>query len=43
MNLKGMKTMVIIAHRLTTLKNADVIYEVSDGKIIKRKKEDVIK
>lgn len=42
-SLKGMKTMVIIAHRLTTLKNADVIYEVGDGKVWKRNKSDVIK
>lgn len=42
-SLKGVKTMVIIAHRLTTLKNSDVIFEVSEGSIIKRKKEDVIK
>lgn len=42
-SLKGMKTMVIIAHRLTTLKNADAIYEVVNGNICKRNKEDVIK
>lgn len=42
-SLKGVKTMVLIAHRLTTLKNADVIYEVSNGGIVKREKEDVIK
>ena len=38
-SLKGMKTMVIIAHRLTTLKNADVIYEVVEGNIVERSKE----
>lgn len=42
-SLKGLKTMVLIAHRLTTLKNADTIYEVIEGNVIKRKKEDVIK
>lgn len=42
-SLKGVKTMVIIAHRLTTLKNADAIYEVKDGIVLRRKKEDVIK
>lgn len=41
--LKGRKTIIIIAHRLTTLKNADVIYEVSGGSVLERKKEDVIK
>lgn len=42
-SLKGVKTMVLIAHRLTTLKNADVIYEVTEGSVVKRDKEDVIK
>ena len=40
--LKGTKTILIIAHRLTTLKNADVIFEVIDGKVEERNKEDVI-
>ncbi len=31
---KENKTMFIIAHRITTLKNCDVIYEMQDGKII---------
>ena len=39
--LRGVKTMVIIAHRLTTIRNADTIYEIADGKAIKRSKEDV--
>lgn len=29
----GRKTMIIIAHRLKTIENCDIIYEVSDGKI----------
>ena len=41
-SLKGIKTMLIIAHRITTIKNADIIYEVAGGKIIKREKKDVI-
>jgi len=32
--LHGQKTMVIIAHRLRTIENCDMIYEVKDGKII---------
>ncbi len=31
--LKGKKTLIIIAHRLTTIENCDVIYEVCDGNI----------
>ena len=31
--LHGQKTMVIIAHRLRTIENCDMIYEVRDGKI----------
>lgn len=41
-SLKGLKTMVIIAHRLTTIRNADKIYEVVEGKTVLRKKEDVL-
>ena len=31
--LHGQKTMVIIAHRLRTIENCDMIYEVKDGKM----------
>jgi ABC-type bacteriocin/lantibiotic exporter with double-glycine peptidase domain len=31
--LKGRKTMVIIAHRLGTIENCDIIYRVENGKI----------
>ena len=31
--LHGKKTMVIIAHRLQTIENCDIVYRVSDGKI----------
>ena len=41
-NLRGEKTMIIIAHRLTTIRNADVIYEVVDGKVEQRGKEEVL-
>ena len=33
-SLHGRKTMLIIAHRLTTIRNCDLIFEVSDGKVI---------
>lgn len=39
--LQGEKTMIIIAHRLTTIKNVDHIYEVIDGKVESRTKEDI--
>lgn len=32
-SLKGRKTMVIIAHRLKTIENCDIVYKVADGKI----------
>lgn len=40
-HLQGSKTMIIIAHRLTTIRNADIIYEVKDQKVIERSKGDV--
>lgn len=32
-SLKGRKTMVIIAHRLKTIENCDILYKVENGKI----------
>lgn len=39
--LRGKHTIIIIAHRLTTIRNADIIYEVCDGKITEKTKEDI--
>ena len=35
--LHGSKTMVIIAHRLTTIENCDVVYRVENGKILRER------
>lgn len=40
--LKGMITMIIVAHRLTTIRNCDKIYEIKDGIAIERNKEDIL-
>lgn len=40
--LQGQKTILIIAHRLTTLRNVDTIYEVVDGKVLQRNKKDIL-
>lgn len=39
--LKNQKTLIIIAHRLTTIRNCDTIYEIVNGKAIKREKKDL--
>lgn len=31
--LQGRKTLIIIAHRLTTVKKCDIIYEIKDGRV----------
>ncbi len=40
--LQGEKTILIIAHRLTTIRNADIIFEVGEGKVEKKDKKEVI-
>jgi ABC-type multidrug transport system fused ATPase/permease subunit len=39
--LQGYKTMVVVAHRLTTIKNCDYIYEVEGGRITQKSKQEV--
>lgn len=41
-SLHGKMTLIIIAHRLTTIKNCDVIYEIVDGKAVRRTYEELI-
>ncbi len=40
-SMAGTRTMIIIAHRLTTIRNADVIYDVRDGVITKKEKNEI--
>lgn len=42
-SLQGYKTLIIIAHRLTTIKDCDVIYEIKDGKAFVRTYDELIK
>ena len=41
-SLAGTITLIIIAHRVTTLKNCDKIYEIKDGKAVERNKGEII-
>lgn len=39
--LQGIKTLIIVAHRLTTIRNCDEIYEIKDGQAVRKKKEEI--
>ena len=41
--LQGYKTLIVVAHRLTTVKKCDEIYEVKGKKIMKRDRREVFK
>lgn len=38
-NLAGTKTLLIIAHRLTTIKNCDIVYEIKDKQVGEKNNE----
>lgn len=40
--LQKVKTLVIVAHRLTTIRKCDAIYEIVDGNAIRKSKEEVL-
>lgn len=42
-SLQGQVTLIIVAHRLTTVRNCDVIYEVKNQRIVMRDKKEVMK
>lgn len=39
--LQGIKTLIIVAHRLTTIRNCDKIYEIKDGKAVEKSKKEI--
>lgn len=40
--LQGCITMIIVEHRLTTIRNCDRIYEVKDGVVVEKKKQEIV-
>lgn len=36
--LQGKKTLIIVAHRLSTIENCDYVYEIAEGKAIKQRR-----
>lgn len=41
--LQGEKTLIIVAHRLSTIRKCDVIYEIRDGQAIKKNCQEVLR
>lgn len=42
-SLQGHKTLIIVAHRLTTIRNCNKIYEIKNGKAFLQNKEEVLR
>lgn len=42
-SLKGMVTLIIIAHRLTTIRNCNKIFEIVNGKAVPKQLDEIIK
>lgn len=40
--LQGFKTLIIVAHRLTTIKNCNRIYEIENGIALEKRKEEIL-
>ncbi len=40
--LQSVKTLIIVAHRLTTIRKCDAVYEIVGGKAIKKNKEEIL-
>ena len=41
--LQGYKTLIIVAHRLTTIRNCDTVYEIKNGVAVEKSKDEVLK
>lgn len=39
--LQGSKTLIIVAHRLSTIRNCDKVYEIKDGIAVEKRKEEI--